>query len=58
MPGPVMDLMGFAVAPDGLLRLRAGTGTDLPQPLGLIRSKTAAAAGPWSPAAASSTPTP
>lgn len=39
--GPVMDLMGFAVSPDGTYYASGHPGTatrDLPQPLGLIRS--------------------
>ena len=40
MRGPVMDLMGFAVSSDGTYYASGhpGPGTDLPQPLGLIRS--------------------
>lgn len=38
--GPVVDLMGFAIAPDGsyLGSGHPGTETDLPEPVGLIRS--------------------
>ncbi|MFV0457778.1 MAG: F510_1955 family glycosylhydrolase [Actinomycetales bacterium] len=38
--GPVMDLMGFAVAPDGVYYAsgHAGPGSDLPEPLGLLTS--------------------
>lgn len=38
--GPVIDLMGFAVGPDGTFYASGhpGTGTDLPQPVGLITS--------------------
>ncbi|WP_424347534.1 F510_1955 family glycosylhydrolase [Kocuria sp. CH-021] len=38
--GPVVDLMGFTVAPDGryLASGHPGTGTDLPEPVGLIES--------------------
>ena len=38
--GPVVDLMGFAVAPDGgyLASGHPGPGTDLAQPVGLVRS--------------------
>ncbi|MEO5609610.1 MAG: F510_1955 family glycosylhydrolase [Ornithinibacter sp.] len=43
--GPVVDLMGFAVAPDGsyLASGHPGPGTDLEQPVGLIRSTDAGA---------------
>ena len=46
--GPVVDLMGFAVAPDGayLASGHPGVGTDLEQPVGLIRSTDAGAT--WS----------
>lgn len=39
--GPAVDLMGFAVAPDGayLASGHPGPGTDLDQPVGLIRSE-------------------
>ena len=38
--GPVIDLMGFAVAPDGTYYASGhpGVGVDLPQPVGLITS--------------------
>lgn len=38
--GPVVDLMGFAVAPDGTYYASGHPGmqTDLPQPLGLVQS--------------------
>lgn len=38
--GPVVDLMGFAITPDGsyLGSGHPGTETDLPEPVGLIRS--------------------
>ena len=38
--GPAIDLMGFAVAPDGTYYASGhpGMGTDLPQPLRLVRS--------------------
>lgn len=38
--GPVVDLMGFAVAPDGTFYASGHPGmqTDLPQPLGLVQS--------------------
>jgi hypothetical protein len=43
--GPVIDLMGFAVAPDGTLYASGhpGAGADLPDPVGLITSADAGA---------------
>ncbi len=47
--GPVVDLMGFAIAPDGsyLGSGHPGTETDLPEPVGLIRSTDGGAT--WTP---------
>ena len=58
--GQVIDLMGFAVAPDGTYYASGhpGAGVDLPQPVGLITSTDAGRTWRVASAAASPTSTP